>query len=289
MSTEMQELAAFFYQKAVLAYYEYVRVKNNNLMGDDRDLREALNAAVALYHLRERVPPPFQKLRTQLAANCPDYNLLGDIVNATKHNVISRRTPQVIRADSIYQILVCTRYSDHEGEYDNCEKIVEVKLVDGSIRNMYEVLTNVMNMWLAELHQIGAIDRRSPIDLQEQGVVAREYASRVNLEITQGIRWKQHMRFQRYNYETNRIDPVDLSDAEEIAFTVRKPTSFELQFGDDSGLKGTREIQLTPDQSRKLALIKDVDQQNQYLLEIAVNQGIVDQVMREIQSSLEKD
>ncbi len=283
---EMEDLAAYFYQNTFLAYHQYVQVKNDRLMGEDKDLREAINAAVALYHFREHIPPPFQKSRAQLAVQCPDYDLLGDIVNAAKHNVLTHGTPQVVRADSIYQIMVCTKYKDQHGEYDHCKKVVEVKLVDGSTRDVYEVLTNVINMWFDELHQIGAIDQRLPIQLQKQDIVTRENASNVDLQITQGIQWKQHMRFQQYNYETNEIEAVDLSDAENIVFTVRKPQTFELQLGDDSGLKATKQVQLTREQAGKLEQIEDANQRSQYLWEVAVSQGIVDQMIAEYQSTL---
>lgn len=235
----MEELAAYFYQHVFLAYHRYRQVKNDHLMGDNKDRREAIDAAVALYHMREHVPRPFRKSRAQLAALCSDYDLLGDIVNAAKHNVLTRGTPQVAGADSIYERLVCTRYKDQDGEYDHDEKIVEVQLIDGSTRDIYEILTNVVNMWFDELHRIGAIDQRQPIPLHRQDLVSRKDACSVALQLTQGIQWKQCFRFQRYNYESNEIEAVDLSDAEDIIFTVRKPQTFEVQLGDDSGLKLT--------------------------------------------------
>jgi hypothetical protein len=89
MSREMQELAAYFYQSVFLAYHRYKQVKNDHEMGDNKDRREALDAGVALYHLREHIPQKIKKSRGQLAALCTDYDLLGDIVNATKHKVLT--------------------------------------------------------------------------------------------------------------------------------------------------------------------------------------------------------
>jgi hypothetical protein len=281
----MQELAAYFYQHVSLAYHRYRQVKNDGEMGDNKDRREAIDAAIALYHLREHIPQPFTKERDQLAALCPDYDLLGDIANAAKHNVLTRRTPQVAGADSIYERLVCTRYKDQDGEYEHDEKIVEVQLIDGSTRDIYEILTNVVNMWFDELHRIGAIDQRQPIRLNRQKLVSREDASSVALQITQGIRWQQHFRFQQYNYESNEIEPIDLSDAENIIFTVRKPPTFEVEMGDASGLKFAKEVELTPEQVRELEKIDDPNQRNRYLLEIAASQGVLEQMITEYQDA----
>jgi hypothetical protein len=280
----MEELAAYFYQHVFLAYHRYRQAKNDGEMGDNKDRREAIDAAVALYHLREHIPQRFRKSRAQLAALCPDYDLLGDTVNAAKHNVLRRGTPQVVAADNIREILVCTRFRDQDGEYDHQDKIVEVELVDGSKRDIYEILTNVVNMWFDELHRIAAIDRQ-PIQLKRQELVSREDASSVALQMTQGIRWQQHFRFQQYNYESNEIEPVDLSDRKDIIFTVRKPPTFEVEMGDASGPKSAKEVELTPEQVRELEQIDDPNQRNQYLLEIAASQGVLEQMITEYQDA----
>lgn len=289
MSQEMSELAAYFYEHIFLAYDRYEKAKNDHTMGNNNDRREAIDAAVALYHLREHIPQSLRKSRLQLAVVCPDYDLLGDIVNASKHHVITRGTPQVTRLDAIQEILVSTRFSDQDGEYANDEKIVEVELIDGSKRDVYEILTNVVNMWFDELHQIGAIERRQPMQLNRQSLVTRENAHSVSLQITTGIRWKQSFRLQKYNYESNKVESVDLSDAKNITFTVRKPPAFEVELHDASGVKFTREIELTPEQAKDLKQINDPSQRDQYLLKIAISQGAVDQMIAEYQNPKNKE
>ncbi|HUS70192.1 MAG TPA: hypothetical protein VM075_05365 [Anaerolineae bacterium] len=280
----MEELAAYFYEHVFLAYHRYRLTKNDGEMGDNKDRREAIDAAVALYHLREYIPEPFRRSRAELAALCPDYHLVGDIANAAKHNVLTRGTPQVAGADRIREILVSTRFRDQEGEYDNQEKIVEVELTDGSKRDVYEILTNVVNMWFDELHRIGAIDRQ-PIQLKRQTLVSRADASSVVLRMTQGFRWRQHFQLQQYNYESDRIDPVDLSDAEEIIFTVREPPTFEVELHDASGLTLAKKVELTPEQVKELDQIHGADQRNEYLLAIAASQGVLEQMITEYQQA----
>jgi len=67
---KMEELAAYFYQHVFLAYHQYRQVKNDQMMGDNKDRREAIDAAIALYHLREHIPQQLRKSRAQLAALC---------------------------------------------------------------------------------------------------------------------------------------------------------------------------------------------------------------------------
>lgn len=289
MSKETSELAAYFYEHVFLAYDRYKKVKDDHIMGNNKDRREAIDAAVALYHLREHIPKSLRKSRLQLAALCPDYDLLGDIVNASKHHVVTRGTPQVTRLDAIQEILVSTRFNDQDGEYANEEKSVEVELVDGSKRDVYEILTNVVNMWFDELHQIGAIDRRQPIQLNRQSLVTRENAYSVSLQMTVGIRWNQVFRLQKFNYESNKIESVDLSDAEKIIFTIRKPPTFEVELHDASGVKFTREIELTPEQAKDLKQINDPNQRDQYLLKIAISKGAADQMIAEYQNAKNKE
>lgn len=289
MPNEMQELAAYFYEHVFLAYHRYRQVKNDREMGNNKDRREAIDAAIALYHFREHIPQSFRKSRAQQAALCPDYGLLGDIVNAAKHKTLTRGQPQVAEAGSIREVLVCTKFKDQSGEYSHDEKIVEVEPIDGSKRDIYDVMTNVVNMWFDELHQIGAIDQRQPIQLKERNFVSREDASSVDLQITQGIRWQQQMRFQRYNYESGEIEPIDLSDAENIIFTLRKPQTFEIELHDTSGVKFTSKVELTPEQARKLEQIDDPNQRQRYLLTIAADQGVVNQMIAQYKNAEQKE
>ena len=73
------DLRAYFYENVVATFNAYFEVKRNGLYGASRDLRAAIVAATALYHLREHIPTAHQESRAELAQICPDYDLLGDI------------------------------------------------------------------------------------------------------------------------------------------------------------------------------------------------------------------
>ncbi|GAF98811.1 unnamed protein product, partial [marine sediment metagenome] len=141
------DLVAYFYENVVASYNAFSGALKNNVSGMSKDLRAAINSATALYHFREHIPRIHQKTRKELAKKCPDYDLLGDIVNAAKHRALTRGNPQVSSANDIFEQVVFTKYRDEEGEYFSSEKTVLVKLKDNSDRNMQEILTNVLTMW----------------------------------------------------------------------------------------------------------------------------------------------
>src|SRR5450759_1241667 len=56
--------------------------------GDDEDID------TALFHFREHLAGPHAKTRAQVAADCPDYRLVADVVNVTKHGTLTRQRPK---------------------------------------------------------------------------------------------------------------------------------------------------------------------------------------------------
>lgn len=69
-----------------------------------------------------------------MVAICPDYALLRDVVNASKHRHLTRGGEQIVSADSIRELLVVTTYQDEQGEYRNAAKSIEITLIDGTTR-----------------------------------------------------------------------------------------------------------------------------------------------------------
>src|SRR6516165_8581907 len=149
------DLAAFFYENVVAAFTDYSKTRQSDPYGRSRDIRAAIDAATSLYHLREHIPSQYRKSRSEVAKLCPDYDLLGDVANAAKHDDLTRGTPQINSADDIYEMNVITLYEDCDGEYSDAQKLVMVKLNNGTERDLFEVLTNVINFWGHELESFG--------------------------------------------------------------------------------------------------------------------------------------
>lgn len=208
------DVAALFHENVVDAFKGYLESRTNGKAGRSQDLRAAINAASALYHFREHLPATFPKNRADVVAACPDYSLLGDVVNASKHKTLTRNAPQLDSAEQIEEQVVVTVYQDEQGEYSHVEKRVVLRLSSGGERDLLDILTNVMNFWQVELVSLGFISPR-PSCSTSAGPQPRPRAEsndgQLDLEVIAGIRFKQVIRLQRYNYTSNQIEPVDLS------------------------------------------------------------------------------
>lgn len=223
------DLAAYFYENVVSSFEEYRQTKTSRKAGRSRDLRTAMIAASALFHLREHLPPSNAMSRTAVERLCADYGVLGDIVNAAKHSSISSDTPHgpplVKTAAQLREEVVITEYRDDVGTYRFIEKAVIAQLTDGSCRVVLEVLTNVMNFWQAHLNALGVVAkaRTYPLEASNQPMSRAECESnRMDFEIIAGVRFASKIRMQRYNYETGTVEPVDLTGCQ-AEFKVYRP------------------------------------------------------------------
>jgi hypothetical protein len=152
-------LEALFLENVLTAYNEFSTSIKSDTYGQSNDLRLAMNAATALYHFREHLPVANRKDRSALASICLDYDLLGDVVNAGKHRQVTRGTPRVTSDEDIQEVIVMTEHEDADGPYQHERKTVEVKLFDGSTRELKGILSAVLDMWIAELKAMGLLTR----------------------------------------------------------------------------------------------------------------------------------
>jgi len=279
------DLSAYFHENVWESYQNFVKSKKSIKAGKSCDLRLAVDAATALYHLREHIPQRQRKSRAKLAKLCPDYDLLGDVVNAAKHNTLTKGNPQIVSAEDIFEQVTSTLYKDEKGDYWHGEKSVFVRLKDGSVRDLYEVLTNVLNMWLKELHDLGVIGHVDPIEIKDEGIPPRSSesgAAPLDLEIIQGVRFIHNMRLQKYNYETGKVEPMDLTGAE-IKFRVYKP-SFDLNIAlknEKTGEEIIKTISLSEEQSQRVLKLSSDEERDAFVMEIAKEHGILPQALAE--------
>jgi hypothetical protein len=148
-----------------------------------------------------------------MGLNCPDFKLLRDVVNLSKHSKITKYKPKISDVNNIYEQIIYTCYEDKKGKYWNVEKSVFVKPDDGSERDLLEIITNVMNMWLIEFEQIGIIEHVKPFVTSDTKILPRSRSSiRLAQYVTAGLPFKQRGKVQRYNYEKGIIEPYDLTN-----------------------------------------------------------------------------
>ena len=161
------DLAAYYYENVVLPFVEFRKLSGASSSGQSQDLRSALVSASSLFHLREHLPPAIRSGRTlkrsDVESLCPEYALLGDVVNASKHKTLTGGTPHgdpfITDANSLSEQILVIEYLDEEGSYRHVQKFVKIKLADGSEHNLLEVMTSVINFWERYLFSIGVLSK----------------------------------------------------------------------------------------------------------------------------------
>lgn len=255
------DLAVYYHENVVAAFIAYRETSKDGVAGSSRDLREAIVAATALFHLREHLPKPSAPSRTEVERRCPDYALLGDVVNAAKHKSISQNTPHgaplVTDAEKLTERLLVIEYEDAEGAYRCTQKAVVAKLADGTERNLLEVLTNVMNFWEGHLHTLGILSTQRTFVFEPQ-VRYRTRAEceqiRLDFQLVQGHRFKQSMQLLRFDASTGQALPIDLTGSK-LNFRIYKPRfDFDVSLRHDaSGKEYTRTVVLSDEENETLA------------------------------------
>jgi hypothetical protein len=277
------DIAALFYENVAASFTSHLECQRDGKAGRSRDLRSALAAATALYHFREHLPPAHSNSRADVGRQCPDYNLLGDVVNASKHKQITHGTPQLSSAEQIEERVVITEYQDQEGVYRHAEKQVILTLDDGTQRDLLGVMVNVINFWLTELVAIGIIPKRPayvvPSDPQPRPRAACN-GGRMDIEAIQGLRVKQTCCLQKYNYQTGQVEPVDLAGSK-FEFRLIKPRfNVDAALKDEaSGRKMSLLISLSDEESQELLQRPSDQEKMQYLQSLPQTKEAVQRLM----------
>ncbi|MBP8856441.1 MAG: hypothetical protein KBG60_00365 [Anaerolineaceae bacterium] len=251
------EIDAYFYEQVFLVFDAYRKVKEDYEMGLQNDKQAAIHACYQLFHFREHLPNSVNI--SELAKRCGDFELVRDVANISKHSKVNKYKTNV---KNIQEVLVITLFSDEFGEYVNQEKLVEIELIDGSKRNLLEVMTNVVNMWFDFLTEKGISKPRNPIVINTQCFVSREKAKHVNLSMVQGLQFTQNFRVQFFNKDKNLIEPVDLGGMDNIIFRVYKPTVHQIVLNDQSGEVITKDLTLTPEEEGFFNSIQENEDKN---------------------------
>ena len=265
------DLAAYYQENVVASFSDYKETAKNGVSGRSRDLKGAVEAASALFHLREHLPDPAPS-RGSIENQCRDYGLLGDIVNAVKHKNINGQTPHgaplVDKAECLSEQIVLIEYEDSEGTYKHVEKTVVVKLADGSERNLKEILTNVANFWENHMVSIGIKSAAHQFSFENP----LRYRSReeceegLDFELIKGLRFKQSMKMMRYNHESGVAEPMDLTGSE-IKMSIYRP-KYDVDIvlrNDSTGEEIKNTISLSEEESEEVLKLKTDREKQKYV------------------------
>jgi hypothetical protein len=279
------DLAAYYHENVVSSFAEYRDICTDGVAGRSRDLRAALNAASALFHLREHLPSGALS-RTDVERLFPDYALLGDVVNASKHKVLNNKTPHgaplVGDAESLGEQLVFIEYEDDAGTYRYVQKTVVVKLSDGSERNLLEILTNVINFWESHMLSLGVISTARTF-IHDSGIRSRSRAeceaNRLNFELVQGQRFHQTMRLLRFDCKTGKAESIDLAGSDVRFRIYRLKYDIVLSLTHDaSGKMYKTEITLTEEESSILSRMSSDEERQTYVNGLPAAQAALQQL-----------
>lgn len=283
------DLAAYYHENVVAAFVAYRNTSKDSVAGQSRDLIEAIAAATALFHLRDQLPKPGALSRAEVERQCADYALLGDVVNAAKHKSIDKPTPHgaplVHSAEMLTERLLVIEYEDTQGVYRCTQKAVVVALADGTEKHLLEVLTNVLNYWECHLHCLGVLAKRRTFVFEPQvRHRTREECEevRLDLRVVQGHRFKQTMQLLKFNSDTGRATPIDVTGSQ-LNFRIYKPRfDFDVSLRHDAtGKEYTRTVVLTDEENEVIAAMPSDEERQTYAAKLPAAQAALSELAAE--------
>jgi hypothetical protein len=172
----------------------------------------------------------------------------------------------VENATQIQEQIVLTEYQDEQGPYWWIEKVVVVKLPDGIVRDLLDVMTEVMNFWQQHLGALGVIAKPRIYEAPED----KHPKSRAECERS------------RLNYETGTVKPMDLSGSQLRSY-IYEP-GYQLNFSlrnDASGKEFTRSISLTEDESEVFSRLQSAEEKQAYVSGLPQAQEALRELIKE--------
>jgi len=213
----------FYVENVLPSYQDFIEHRESNDWGENQLLRKGIVAATSLFHLREHIPTNIQPNKANLKSQYPDYRLIADIANVSKHHELTSDNPQISNASQIYESLRLIKFTDKQGEYVAPQLEVYVKLDNGTEIKLINILYNVMSIWRDVLDNLGIINHKPLEPLKNDFPISREEANkrRANLRIRQGEEYQWQLRIEKYNYNKRITEPIDLT-GKNIQFRIRE-------------------------------------------------------------------
>jgi hypothetical protein len=224
------------------------------------DKASAMEAAKLLCHLHEHIPVPHKERREAIAVRFPDFALIGDVADADKHHTLRDQKRAVANFNQIEERIAITLYQDAEGQYKHVEKRVFLKLTAGGERDVFDLLTSVMNFWIAELTRWGYIGELTPYSgaPRPQPIPRAEADGRMHVQHMQGVPMTQTFMIQRYNEATGQIEPEDISGSEFKWETRKLDLAFDIiRSNPATGETLTHTVQIPDDVAMQLQMMPE--------------------------------
>lgn len=263
------DLTVYYSENVVSPFCEHVGATQNGRAGRSRDLRSALAVCSALFHFREHLPTP--PSRTEVEKACPDYGLLADVVNTSKHRQAKHATPHgpalLSDATKLFEEIVIVECADDLGTFSYSIKTTVVELKDRSKRDLLEASTNVINFWERYLASRGlqpAARHFVYSDPIRPRTRTECEGTRLDFEVVQGERFRQRFHLARFDKDGLPMQ-VDLRQSQ-VTFRVFKPPRFtiDLALESDGGGEVTT-IELSDEESATFEMLTSDADRRAYL------------------------
>ncbi|PZP85941.1 MAG: hypothetical protein DI582_04405 [Azospirillum brasilense] len=149
---------------------------------------------------------------------------------------------------------------------------------------MLDVLMSVINFWENHLATHGVLPQARIFQGSASNhPKAREDCSQqMNLGLTRGQAFQMIMQLQRYNYQTGKVEPIDLTGAS-AKTTIRKP-SYEVDVmleNHNKGISYKKTIQLTEEESLAMAALPNDEEREKLLSSFTSAQIAMKELMQQ--------
>ena len=156
----------YFVKRVLPSYETFVSYYNNREFGLLKDTINAGNIAESLRDIPEHIFTEIGtttgyesagKFRKSISDNNKCYKIVCDLANVIKHREINRDNPSFLSLDDVKESIAIVRYEDILGKYYRTRKLLEVKLLDGSVWDISEILHKSVILWSNQLIGLGLI------------------------------------------------------------------------------------------------------------------------------------
>jgi hypothetical protein len=181
---------------------------------------------------------------------------------------------------------------DTDGAYQHERKTVEVALVDGSTRELKDILRSVLDMWIAELKAMGLLARLQPAAPPEAGGIPPRQTSsgagKMNLVARKDLRFRVNYRRQKYNHTTGQVEPIDIT-GHNYRMNIYRPPELEVEIAmvhDETGRRIERTVRLSDEEAAAYRALKTDAERAQFGNAIAANhRDLLRELVREARDS----
>jgi hypothetical protein len=270
------DLHQYFTENILTEYNKYVKLRNNNKAGFSEDLKHAIKSASSMFQFREQFENELNLSRSQIEQICPNFKLLADIVNVSKHGKLDRYYPQITDSKNIYEEIVSTTYLDKKGEFQHIQVEVVAELDSGERIVLFELLTEILNMWIGQLNSIGLFLDLPLFSINSKRLPRRNKNSDLLKITSTPTMYARRFRIQKYNYELKKIEAVDISNSKISMNLYAKTYPVEITINQaKSNEPITLKMELTESEFKKINKIKDSNEQILETLKIAKGKGLI--------------